>query len=527
MQIKVNDIKLPIIHSKLDIEKVLSNTLRVKPSSIKNYKILKESVDSRKKEINYVYSLAVEISDDEKKLSKNPKYSKYVEQDFTLDFLLKSYNRKNTKLRPIVVGSGPCGMFAALTLAKAGLKPIIIERGKSVDERKQSVNVFNEKGILDKECNIQFGEGGAGTFSDGKLNTGTSSYLINTVLKEFVLHGAQSNILYEAKPHIGTDVLINVVKNIREDIEKLGGEYLFSTKLVDIKQNVGNLESIIVERQGNREEIKTNLCILAIGHSARDTFEMLSSKVLMEQKAFSIGVRVEHLQKDISLAQYGDKYTLLKPASYKLACHLDNNRSCYTFCMCPGGYVVAATSEEEMVVTNGMSLSKRDGINANSALLVGVNPSDFKSDNVLAGVEFQRKYEKLAYKIGGNYKAPCQRYEDLKNKKISTNFNTIKPTYPLGVVEADLRECLPNYVIESLLKAMPIFDSKIKGFANPDTIFTGVETRSSSPVRIMRDRNYSSSIKGLMPCGEGAGYAGGIMSAAVDGINAALMILSS
>lgn len=527
MQIKVNEVKVPIVHSDIDIQKSLSNVLRIKPSSIIKYKILKKSIDSRQKELKYVYSIAVEVSDVEKGLKKSGKFQTYIEEDFSIDAILKGYNKRSLKYRPVVVGTGPAGLFAALTLAKAGLKPLVIERGKEVNERIKSVETFNKEGILDTESNIQFGEGGAGTFSDGKLNTGTSSPLINTVLNEFVRYGAHSEITYEAKPHIGTDILVNIVKNIRNEIINLGGEVMFNTKLVGLEHSGGELKAIQIEKEGRKETINTSACILAIGHSARDTFKMLSSEVIMAQKPFSIGVRVEHLQNEISLSQYGQNYKLLPPAPYKLACHLDSGRSCYSFCMCPGGYVVAATSEEEMVVTNGMSYSKRDGKNANSALLVNIEPSDFKSDNVLAGVEFQRKYERLAYKVSNSYKAPCQRYGDLKQNKLSTSFKNVEPTYPLGVCEADLRACLPNYVIDSLLEAMPIFDRKIKGFANEDALFTGVETRSSSPVKIMRDENYSSSIRGLMPCGEGAGYAGGITSAAVDGINTALKLLNT
>lgn len=523
MLIKVNEVKVPIIHSDIDIQRSLSNILRVKPSQIVRYKILKKSIDSRNKDLKYVYSIAVELQD--KGIKNSNKFTPYIDEDHSIDSLLKGYNKKRLSYRPVVVGTGPSGLFAALVLAKAGLNPIVIERGKCVKDRMESVRVFNTTSKLDTESNIQFGEGGAGTFSDGKLNTGTSSPLINTVLNEFVKYGANECITYEAKPHIGTDILVNIVENMRKEIISLGGDVYFNTKLLDVKQSAGELTSIVVEKDGVKEEINTKTCILAIGHSARDTFEMLSKKVIMAQKPFSIGVRVEHLQSEISKSQYGEKFNLLPPASYKLACHLDSGRSCYSFCMCPGGYVVAASSEEEMVVTNGMSYSKRDGVNANAALLVGIEPSDFKSDNVLAGVEFQRKYENLAYKISNSYKAPCQRYGDLKNNKISTSFNSVKPTYPIGVVEADLRACLPQYVTDSLIEAMPIFDKKIKGFANEDALFTGVETRSSSPVKILRDDNFSSSIKGLIPCGEGAGYAGGITSAAVDGINAALHLL--
>ena len=527
MQIKVNEVKVPIVHTDIDIQKSLSSILRIKPSSIVRYKILKKSIDSRQKELKYVYSLAAEVSDVEKGLKKCGKFAPYIDDNNSIDEILKGYNNRKIKYRPIVVGTGPAGLFAALTLAKAGVRPIVIERGESVQDRLKSVDKFNKESILNAESNIQFGEGGAGTFSDGKLNTGTSSSLIKTVLNEFVYYGANENITYDAKPHIGTDILINVVKNMRNKVIELGGEVLFNTKLVDVIQSNGALSAVVVERNGVKETIQTSTCILAIGHSARDTFEMLSKKVIMAQKPFSIGVRVEHLQDSISYAQYGDNFKLLDPAPYKLACHLDSGRSCYTFCMCPGGYVVAAASEEESVVTNGMSYFARDGKNANSALLVNIEPSDFKSDNILAGVEFQRKYERLAYAISKSYKAPCQRYGDLKDNKISTSFGEVTPTYPIGVCEADLRACLPNYVINSLLEAMPIFDRKIKGFANPDAIFTGVETRSSSPVRIMRDEKFSSSISGLMPCGEGAGYAGGIMSAAVDGINAALHLLDN
>lgn len=526
MKIKISNIKLPITNTDLDIKRALSKTLRIKPSSILSYEKIKESIDSRNKsDIKIVSTFVVDVSNEEKGLINCGKYEEYYPKENTIEALVNGTKAKS-KYRPVVIGSGPAGLFAALTLAKFGLNPIVFERGKCVEERIESVRRFNEQQILDTESNIQFGEGGAGTFSDGKLNTGINSDMINVVLNEFVKHGANENIKYEAKPHIGTDILVDVVKNIRKEIIALGGEIHFSHKLVDIKHNVGKLEEVIIEHDGKQDSILTNACIIAIGHSARDTFLMLSKKVLMEPKPFSIGVRVEHNQKEISYAQYGESYKLLPPAPYKLSCHLDNDRSVYTFCMCPGGYVVAASSEENMVVTNGMSYSKRDGQNANSALLVGVTPSDFKQDDVLVGVEFQRKYERLAYSISNSYKAPCQRYGDLKKNKISTDFGSVLPSYPIGVVKADLRSCLPSYVVESIVKAMDVFDKKIKGFGCEDAIFTGVETRSSSPVRIMRDQDGFSTIKGLFPCGEGAGYAGGIMSAAVDGINTALNLVS-
>ncbi|MDE6614899.1 MAG: hypothetical protein K2K24_05255, partial [Clostridia bacterium] len=417
---------------------------------------------------------------------------------------------KELSKSPVIIGAGPSGLFAGLTLAKAGLKPIIFERGKCVEERTKSIEKFVSDCVLDVESNVQFGEGGAGTFSDGKLNTGTGSDKINIVLAEFVKHGAPEQIVYDAKPHIGTDKLIGVVRNMREQIIALGGSVYFNSRLADITVKDGRLKSISVQtKDKGLWTVDCDYCILAVGHSARDTFEMLSSKVLMRAKPFSVGVRIEHLQENINKAQYGDTLGL-PPATYSLATHLDNGRSCYTFCMCPGGYVMPATSEENAVVTNGMSYFSRDGKNANSALLVGVEPSDFGSDNPLAGVEFQRKYERLAYALTGSYKAPCQRYEDLKDGRVTQRLGEVKPTYPIGVEFADLRECLPTYVTDSISQAVSVFDRKLHGFAHPDALLTGVETRSSSPVRIMRDDNGYSSVIGLMPCGEGAGYAGGI-----------------
>lgn len=521
--IKLNQLKLPVDYSEIQLANAVYQALRVKPSEVASYRIIKRSLDSRNKQIKYVLSVAVELRQEKQYLAKNKKADIYNSPICTLDELIPECKADD---RPVVIGMGPAGLFAGLTLAKAGLKPIIFERGESVDERQKSVDEFVRTCVLNTESNIQFGEGGAGTFSDGKLNTGTSSDKINIVLHEFVKYGAPSQIVYEAKPHIGTDMLREVVKNMRKDIIRLGGEVYFNSKLVDIKQKDGALQGVVVKNKDKGLwSVDCRHCILAIGHSARDTFEMLAGKILMTQKPFSIGVRIEHLQDKINMSQYGVHNGLLPPADYKLACHLDSGRSCYTFCMCPGGYVMPATSEEKSVVTNGMSYFARDGVNANAALLVGVEPKDFGSDNVLAGVEFQRKYEQLAYSVSGSYKAPCQRYEDFIKDRCTNSFGEVLPTYPIGTAMAKLSDCLPDYVFSSIGEAVKIFDNKLKGFADGDALLTGVESRSSSPVRMTRDDSGDSSVYGLMPCGEGAGYAGGITSAGVDGISVALKLI--
>lgn len=522
--LKVNNVKVPTIFSDADVLNCLSHTLRVKPSRIKSWELAKKSLDCRKRDdIKYVLSVLVQLDNESDYLRHNPKANEmlFVPYKSTIRELLAD-TKVNPLVRPIVVGSGPAGMFAALTLAIAGARPIVVERGKRVKERQADVKAFWQGGQLNPESNIQFGEGGAGTFSDGKLNTGIATEKIGMVLSELVEAGAPVNIKWDAKPHIGTDILAECVQNIRKRIEELGGEYLFETKLVDVKKRDGKLCGVTLRSDGQEYDLPCNVCVLAIGHSARDTFEMLSGRVMMEQKAFSIGVRIEHLQSNINRAQYGRDAKELGASDYKLAAHLDSGRSCYTFCMCPGGYVVAATSEQGGVVTNGMSYHDRDGVNANSALLVGVTPADFEGQNVLAGVEFQRKYERLAYAVSSSYKAPCQRVGDFISDKSTSKLGEVQPTYLPGVELSDLRACLPNYVVGGIKEAIGIFDSKIKGFGNEDALLTGVETRSSSPVRILRDEYGNSSVEGLIPCGEGAGYAGGITSACVDGINMAL-----
>ncbi|MDE7216097.1 MAG: hypothetical protein K2O08_04755 [Clostridia bacterium] len=519
-------LKLPANYTQLDLERQLAGSLRISPEEVTEYKIIKKSLDCRdKSKIHYVLTLGVGLRGESKYLARNKKATVYVPPINSLDGIIPE--TKPLDKPPVIIGAGPAGLFAGLALAKAGLKPMIFERGKCVEERKKSVEKFISDGILDTQSNIQFGEGGAGTFSDGKLNTGIGSQKINVVLGELVKYGAPEQIAYDAKPHIGTDKLTQVVENVRRDIIALGGEVYFDSQLVDVKTKDGRITSITVQNPDKGLwSVDCDHCILAIGHSARDTFEMLSSKVLMQAKPFSIGVRIEHLQKNTDRAQYGDTLNL-PPATYSLATHLDNGRSCYTFCMCPGGYVMPATSEKNAVVTNGMSYFARDGVNSNSALLVGVTPQDFGSADPLAGVEFQRRYERAAFALSNSYKAPCQRYEDLLAGKITNRLGEVQPTYPLGAEFADLRECLPDYVIESIGKAVGVFDKKLRGFAHPDALLTGVESRSSSPVRIVRDENGNSSIAGLMPCGEGAGYAGGITSAAVDGINVALKLIEN
>lgn len=520
--IRVDQIKMPIDYSDSDVKKGVAKALGVNIGDIKQFEIIKKSIDSRdKSRIKYVLSVAAALDGEKRYLSRRPNAAVYNPPARQIESILPKDIPTPTK-RPVIIGLGPAGLFAGLTLAKAGLRPIIIERGKNVDEREKSVNKFIETCLLDTQSNLQFGEGGAGTFSDGKLNTGTGSALISVVFGEFVKFGAPKQILYDAKPHVGTDKLRGVIKNMRNEILSLGGEVYFDSRLVDVKTKGGKLASVeISSKDRGLWSIDCDCCILAIGHSARDTFEMLASKVAIEQKPFSIGVRIEHLQSAVDRGQYGDQKGL-PPANYSLSCHLDNGRSCYTFCMCPGGYVMPATSEENAVVTNGMSYYARDGVNANSALLVGVQPQDFSSSHPLAGVEFQRKYERLAYALSGSYKAPCQRYEDLLNGRESHGFGQVLPSYPIGVAAADLRACLPSYVTDSIAQAVKVFDKKLKGFADGDALLTGVESRSSSPIRILRNESGDSSIEGLMPCGEGAGYAGGITSASVDGINIAL-----
>ena len=519
--IRISNIK---IYEDLDdnnLIDVVIKKFKIDKNDILEWYIVKKSIDARRKDnVHYNYSIDL-------KLKNEKKYKKFDKVKETFIPSIKANNLSTKKV--VVVGSGPSGLFSALTLIQNGITPIVIEQGSPVEEREKQVEVFRKTGKLDTLSNVQFGEGGAGTFSDGKLTTGIHSPFCKKVLEEFVNFGAPNPILYMAKPHIGTDKLIKVIKNMREYIISKGGKFLFNTKVIDFNINNKKISSVICKDKSSTYEINASHVVLAIGHSSRDTFQKLYEKgITMEKKNFSVGVRIEHLQENINKSQYGNSKLLLPPAEYKLACHLPNGRSCYTFCMCPGGVVIASSSEENTIVTNGMSNYLRDGINANSAVLVNVTPDDFKSNSPLAGIYFQKDLEEKAFKLGGsNYFAPIQRVEDFLNDRKSEFIGKVKPSYLPGVTLSNLQEILPNFVTSTLKQSIPYFDTKLKGFADPDAILTGVETRSSSPVKIPRNENLVSNILGIYPCGEGAGYAGGIMSAAVDGIKCAIAVLES
>lgn len=522
--IRVQDIKLDLNEDITMLPVKIAKKLKIKTSDILSYMIFKEAVDARKKDdIKLVYTVDVETTKDEKLLAKFPNL-KYA----SAAYVCPPKGDKVMKNPPVVVGSGPSGLFAALMLAQQGFKPILLERGAAVDERVKDIERFWKEGKLDPKSNVQFGEGGAGTFSDGKLTTQIKNKRCHKVLEEFVIAGAPENILYKNKPHVGTDVLRDVVKNIRQTIIGLGGTYRFNSQVTNIF--VENNKVCGVEVNGN-ERIDTEHCIIAIGHSARDTFEMLyKTNVHMEQKPFSMGMRVEHLQDWVNEAQYGKfkDNEKLGAAEYKLVHHCENGRTVYSFCMCPGGYVIASGSEEGMLVTNGMSEHARDGKNANSAILVNVGPKDYPSEHPLAGVTLQRELETLAFELGGkDYKAPVQLVGDFLNNKTTTELGVVKPTYQPGVKFVNMREALPKFMSEAICEGMEAFGKKMKAFAHPEAVFTGFETRSSSPVRMPRNEGYMSNIEGLYPAGEGAGYAGGITSAAVDGIEVAEAIIQN
>ena len=600
--IEVSNVRLPLDAGLPDGQRIMrssvASVLGVKNDDIAEMVLVKRSVDARKKnDVGFVATIAVSMTDlalEEDILAGRAKVSKRVNVKEHVPYApldIQNVTLSRSFPRPVVVGTGPAGLFAALYLARAGLKPLVLERGGNVEERTRAIESFNNGGLLDCATNVQFGEGGAGTFSDGKLTTGTKSPLAAHVLHWFVDAGAPSEILWQAKPHIGTDNLVRVVRRMREQIQEAGGQVVFHAKLEDVLfDDSGKLFEIAVrhpqdcepfeglsqsgdaqpEAQQGRGDgdittrIPCNALVLACGHSARDTFRMLQRAGLaMEPKPFSVGVRIEHLQQDIDRAQYGKaaKHPALGAADYKMVAHLPSGRSVYTFCMCPGGEVVAAASEEYGVVVNGMSRFARDAENANAALLVGVVPNDFKSSDPLAGTVFQRRIEQAAFgeahEMGGDsWQAPAQTVGDFLADRAGNPSKKVKPSYARGVVWCDLREIFPEFVTDSLAEALPILDRKLHGFADAGAVMTGVETRSSSPVRILRDDESLQAWKqpprkkvrardiarghgrppeaeaprvpsGIYPCGEGPGYAGGIMSSAVDGLRIAQAIAAS
>lgn len=527
--IRIQHITLAFDHEPVTLQRAVLEKLNVPEKELLDFRIVRKSIDARKKNrILAVYSVDAQVKYEPRVLSRHA-----TDRDIAPSPDLRYRSPIPVHLKgapPVVVGTGPCGLFAGLILAEAGLRPILVERGKAVQSRVRDVNRFWTKGLFNPESNVPFGEGGAGTFSDGKLTTQIrdGKNRIRKVLLELVKAGAPEEILYAAKPHLGTDNLIRVVRNLRKTILNLGGEVRFETKLTDIRVKGGSVYEVIFN---DSEAAHADTLVLALGHSARDTFQMLhEQKIPMTPKAFSIGIRIEHPQALIDQAQYGPfaSHPRLGPSDYRLVYHCPNGRTAYTFCMCPGGRVIGASSEPGGIVINGMSLYARNSPNANSALLVGVNPADFGLNSPLSGIFFQRKWEQKAFKMGGgNYFAPIQRVEDFLSGKPSVAVGQVTPSYAPGTTPGDLTGCLPDFVVDTLRLAIPELNRKLKGFAMADAVMTAVETRSSSPVRILRDKTFQSpGVAGLYPAGEGAGYAGGIISSAVDGIRVAEAIIA-
>lgn len=522
--VRVGNIRVPLDFDFSQLERYCTDELGIPESSLRSVKLSKKSVDGRKKnDVHFNISLDIAAKNE-------PKLLKRLKNAVSVDKYTYDVPRVKADSRPVIVGFGPAGMFAALVLAKAGARPIVLERGYDVDSRVKAVAAFRSTGKLDTECNIQFGEGGAGTFSDGKLTTGIKDKRIRYVLEKLVEFGAPDEILYMAKPHIGTDRLRETVKQLRIRVTELGGEVRFGARFCGYETKNGHITAAVYTDTEGEHRIDTDSLILATGHSARDVFELLYDRgVDLSQKNFAVGVRIEHLRTDIDKAMYGDfaGHAALKAADYKLVVHLPNGRTLYTFCMCPGGEVVAASSEEGRLAVNGMSCFARDAVNSNSALLVNVGSEDYGSDHPLAGMHFQRKLEERAYTAGGgSYSAPVCTVGELMDKKLGEGFGRVAPSYIPAVKKALPDEYLPDYICESLRLGIAEMGKKIRGFDDREAVLTGIESRSSSPVRINRgDDLQSLTVKGLYPCGEGAGYAGGIISAAVDGMKCAEAVI--